>query len=376
MLTSPIDHVDALGPGAAADLGAAGRTDLEGAPAGVAVPHQPWPELSAARCAPGMYQFMSTDTLLPRDRLAYWNDVICRLLVPKDVVLMRTNEEFYGTIAATDIGRLSVADVASISQDFARTQAHLANESSAMLQIALMERGRAWVTQDGREAHLQAGDFAIYESTRPFFWSVGSSWDCLVFTLPRHAVALTEAESQLITARRFAGDAGLPGLVSRFLRDVARTEDLAGIREPERVVCNVIDLVLSLVTDELGRSEAVRSSVQRSLMTRIKAYIQQNLADPALSPGLIAGAHHISIRYLHKLFSNEGASVAEYIRSLRIERCRRDLLDRRLAARAVADIAQHWGFGDISGFNRAFKAAVGVTPREYRNSGPRVAPTH
>jgi AraC-like DNA-binding protein len=329
-----------------------------------------WPELSAARCAPSMYEVMTTRSFSPRERLGFWNDVICRLLVPKDVVLMRSDEEFYGTVAATDIGQLSVADVASIAQDFARTPSHLANESSAMLQIALMERGRGWVSQDGREAHLEAGDFAIYESTRPFLWSVGTSWDCLVFTLPRTAVALTEAESRLITARRFAGDYGLSGLVSRFLRDVARTEDLIGMREPERVVGNVVDLVLSLVTDELGRSDTIRSSVQRSLMTRIKVYIQQNLADPELTPAAIAAAHHISVRYLHKLFANEGPSVAEYVRNLRIERCRRDFLDLRLATRSVAQIAQRWGFGDISGFNRAFKAAVGATPRDYRNARP------
>ena len=59
---------------------------------------------------------------------------------------------------------------------------------------------------------------------------------------------------------------------------------------------------------------------------------------------------------------------------LRLQRCRRDLLDPRLADRSVAAIAFGWGFGDLSGFNRAFKAAYGVTPRELR--GPASASAH
>jgi AraC-like DNA-binding protein len=77
-------------------------------------------------------------------------------------------------------------------------------------------------------------------------------------------------------------------------------------------------------------------------------------------------AVNISTRYLHKLFAGEHRSVSQYVRGLRLERCRRDLLDPRLADRSVAAIAFGWGFGDLSGFNRAFKATFGATPRQVR----------
>jgi AraC-like DNA-binding protein len=47
---------------------------------------------------------------------------------------------------------------------------------------------------------------------------------------------------------------------------------------------------------------------------------------------------------------------------------RRDLLDPRLAGRPISAIAYSCGFGDLSGFNRAFKEANGVSPRELRNA--------
>jgi AraC-like DNA-binding protein len=40
----------------------------------------------------------------------------------------------------------------------------------------------------------------------------------------------------------------------------------------------------------------------------------------------------------------------------------------RLAGRPISAIAYSCGFGDLSGFNRAFKEAYGVSPRELRNA--------
>jgi AraC-like DNA-binding protein len=51
---------------------------------------------------------------------------------------------------------------------------------------------------------------------------------------------------------------------------------------------------------------------------------------------------------------------------VRLQPPRRDLLGPRLADRSIAAIAFGWGFGDLSGFNRAFRAAFGATPREVR----------
>ncbi|WP_189145366.1 hypothetical protein [Streptomyces lacrimifluminis] len=40
-----------------------------------------------------------------------------------------------------------------------------------------------------------------------------------------------------------------------------------------------------------------------------------------------AACHHISVRYLHRLFPPQGITVSAWIRQRRPERCRRDLAD-------------------------------------------------
>jgi AraC-like DNA-binding protein len=186
-------------------------------------------------------------------------------------------------------------------------------------------------------------------------------------------VGLSEAESRRLTARRLDGRAGITGVVSRFLGDLARHGDQLSGAQSERVLADVTDLVVTLLGDWADDSEGVRSSLQRSLLVRVKDYIDRRLPDPTLGPAEIAAAVNISPRYLHKLFTGEHRSVGQYIRGLRLERCRRDLLDPRLADQSIAAIAFGWGFGDLSGFNRAFRAAFGATPREVRarpSAGP------
>jgi AraC-like DNA-binding protein len=79
-----------------------------------------------------------------------------------------------------------------------------------------------------------------------------------------------------------------------------------------------------------------------------------------------ATAHHISLRYLHKLFEGQPTTASGWIRQRRLERCRRDLLDPALGDRSVGAIAARWGLIDAAHFSRLFRAAYGLPPGEYR----------
>jgi AraC-like DNA-binding protein len=308
---------------------------------------------------------LSTDGVAPGEREAFWRQALSETFVPMTVGAA-TGDRFQGRIRADWIGRLMVAEVASTAQDVHRTRREIGRTDAEYLQIGMVYRGTARVVQDGRETVLGPGDYTIHETTRPFRWTFNGDWDVGVFTLPRGSVALSEAESRLLTARLLDGQAGITGVVSRFLRDLGTNADQLSGRQSERVLADLTDLVVTLLGDWADDSGGVRSSLQRSLLVRVKDYIDRRLADPTLGPAEIAAAVNISPRYLHKLFTGEHRSVGQYIRGLRLERCRRDLLDPRLADQSIAAIAFGWGFGDLSGFNRAFRAAFGATPREVR----------
>ena len=92
---------------------------------------------------------------------------------------------------------------------------------------------------------------------------------------------------------------------------------------------------------------------RQALLHWTYAFIDERLGDPKLSPGMVAAACHISLRYLHRLFQEPGATVAGWIRQRRLEGCRRDLTDPALVSRTVAAIAGRWGFGSPAHFSHA-----------------------
>lgn len=107
-----------------------------------------------------------------------------------------------------------------------------------------------------------------------------------------------------------------------------------------------------------------------SLSLQIGLFIDSHLGDPELSPVTLAGAHHISLRYLHRLFQAEGTTVCGVIRRRRLESSRSDLVD---TDRPIYEIAARWGFRRPADFSRLFRVAYGMTPTEYRASARDIA---
>ena len=74
------------------------------------------------------------------------------------------------------------------------------------------------------------------------------------------------------------------------------------------------------LSSRLDRAQAAPPETrQRALVLSVRAFIEQRLDDPGLSPATIAAAHHVSLRALHKLFEGERTTVAALIRERRLE---------------------------------------------------------
>ena len=318
---------------------------------------------------------LSTGDRQPNEREAFWRHVMSDTFAPVTIREM-AERDVAGSVRGHWVGRLLVTDVQSTAQEHRRTPRLIKEADNAYFQVAIMASGIGRIGQDDRQAVLRPGDAVLYENTRPFQWRFDTDWDVWVFSLPAESVRLSESERRLISARRLDGTAGVTGVVSRFLLDLARNSENLPAEQSERVLAHASDLVVTLISDRLDDSTRMRGAVQRSLMLRIKDYIHQRLPDPALGPAEIAAAVNISTRYLHKLFEAEHHTVALYIKGLRLDRARRDLLDPRLAGRPISAIAYACGFGDLSGFNRAFRQAYAVSPKELRNASASTAETN
>lgn len=94
--------------------------------------------------------------------------------------------------------------------------------------------------------------------------------------------------------------------------------------------------------------------------------MRRHLDDPGLSAEGVARAHLISVRYLHRLFQDEGVTVGRLILRRRVEECARELARRGGVSPSISVVATRWGFRNAAHFSRAFKAVHGQSPQQRR----------
>jgi AraC-like DNA-binding protein len=154
--------------------------------------------------------------------------------------------------------------------------------------------------------------------------------------------------------------------VMRFLVDCAES----GVR-PEEHKLMLAHLEEMVATALLAgqphnyREEALpqRHAVLPRHVRRVQEYLRAHAHEPVTASRLseVAGC---SLRSLYAGFQEFcGVSPMEYLRQLRLEQVRADLLASDAAA-TVAGVALRWGFGHLGRFSAEYKARFGELPRE------------
>ncbi|WP_245365655.1 AraC family transcriptional regulator [Rhizobium sp. N4311] len=113
-----------------------------------------------------------------------------------------------------------------------------------------------------------------------------------------------------------------------------------------------------------ARQETVRGGLSPSVRRRTADYIDANL-DQALTLDRLAREAGLSTFHFAKMFRvSFGMPPHRYVAARRIEQAASLLRDRENGLAAVASAC---GFGSQSHFSKAFKAATGVPPGEWRS---------
>ncbi|MEO7007372.1 MAG: helix-turn-helix domain-containing protein [Terrimesophilobacter sp.] len=292
--------------------------------------------------------------------------VVSQSFVPLQVTSDR-RDQFRAMMRSAIVDEVCVTDLHATAHSVERTPELVARSERDFFKVSLMLAGSGLLVQDGREAVLTPGDLAVYDTSRPYSLAFGGDFRSMIVMFPRDFITLPTNLVGELTAVSMGGTEGLGAVVVPYLRQLAvNLDQLAGMTGT-RLIHSALDLVTTIFTRELGLDD-VGADPHRALMQRIRAFIDCNLASTDLSPASIAAAHFISTRHLHGLFQEQDSTVSTWIRTRRLEHCRRDLIDPLYADRPVAAIAARWAFMDAAHFSRTFKAAYEISPSEYRTS--------
>jgi AraC-like DNA-binding protein len=245
-----------------------------------------------------------------------------------------------------------------------RGHAEISSDDGAFLGVLFQKSGRTVCDPHSEQTILDSGDLLIWHGRHSVCFEMPECFQkiCLLVPLDTFEGVLPEAKSYAgAHFRQRHGVSRLLGTCLSTLADDVLTND----SEPAGAA---VELALGLLGAALTQHrESSNIGPRTNLYQRITSFIEKRLADPELSPMMVAQNHHISTRYLHLIFSERERTVGAWIRERRLAQCRAELANSS-SDRTLTEIAMHWGFSDLAHFSRSFRSAYGVSPFKFRNT--------
>jgi AraC-like DNA-binding protein len=273
---------------------------------------------------------------------------------------------FRGDMTAREAGKVHVSHLRFSPHVVERTLAAPGDLGGGRFKVGVQLEGRGIVEQGDGTAVLGVGDMALYDTSAPYRLEFPDDARVLVLMFDHASLDLPPNAVTHIRACRLGPEDPVHRMVGSFLSSLAdHMDELTGMTG-QRMGNSALDLLTTSFNRELDGQVSVSLDEKDRLRATVHDYIEAHLADPELDPSMIARAHYISVRRLHQVFHEEGTTVSAWIRTRRLERCRRALEDPVSAGVPIARVAARWGFTDGAHFSRVFRAAYGMTPSQVR----------
>jgi AraC-like DNA-binding protein len=293
-----------------------------------------------------------------------WREEIAREYLDMDVEPLGT-DLFRAAVRLNVLPGLLICDATGTPQR--NSSPPETNRRSGVFGVLLSRGTRIRHEQGGRSTELEDGGVLLADLSRP--WQT----DFAPFQRATAVVVDHETLLELVPGVESLSARAIPAQ-PRLVALLASTLDVAIEHGPyldplarEALSRHILDLVaLALGAREDAAEQAKKRGLAAALRMAIRATVLEMLADPGLSVTTIAVRHGVSVRYIQKLFEEDGMTFTQFVVEQRLLSARRKLTSASERARSISEIALACGFGDISHFNRLFRRRYGATPSDIR----------
>ncbi|MGB1361452.1 MAG: AraC family transcriptional regulator [Alphaproteobacteria bacterium] len=220
---------------------------------------------------------------------------------------------------------------------------------------------------DNRELISNPGTFFIEQSYSEYEVSHEQVSDLLVIKVPREYIDQKIVIPQHFSAKIMDCSDGFSKVFYNFL--VGLHQNYEKLKNSEKYVISgmIVDYIVLMLENNRELIESAQGSISINHLLKIESFVKENISDPDLSPEMVSKHCEISTSYLYKIFAKQDQSFSSWLRNLRLDSCRIDLMNPNDKT-PVSDICARWGFVDQSYFSRIFKEKYDVSPLQYRKS--------
>ena len=312
----------------------------------------------------------STDQVDPKERFDYWREVRAKGLFGATAELEREHRpQFSGEFSLRKIGSAGLIGLRASSYHVERSPTDIADIPGDSLCICLQLGGGGWYRiRNVDDFAVAGGAFATSYSDLPYHTVpiAAEGFDLRILKVPAADIALPRTGFHDLVPKPFGDHPSLTPLLESCFSDLTEVND----ESDEAAATALVKTLTSLALIERGvirpTSRVAQYAVRAGRMSLARRLMARHIAQPQLSPAFVAKLLGTSVRHLHGLFEEASMSFSQTVTALRIERSR--CLLREAPTMTVAEIAFASGFDSLATFYRVFRAAIGITPGDFRDA--------
>lgn len=307
-----------------------------------------------------------TDEVEPHNRFDYWREVRSKGLFGVTAELEREQRaDFYGEFSLRGVGGAGLVELRASRYRVARTEADIADAPGDSICIYQQLGGGGWFGGlPGNDFTIDSGSFATSHTDLPYATAPlgNAGFHLRILKIPAAHVPAPARQLRSLTAKTFDDGALAPLLKSCFtdLVEGSVTEEHAA---PQVQALAQLALIERGIVNRASRRGQFALRIGRLSLAR--RLIVRHLANPELSPSMVADLLGVSVRHMHMLFEMADRSFSQTVTEARLKQSRRLLVE--APERLIADIAFASGFESLATFYRAFNTAFGMAPGDFRN---------
>jgi AraC-like DNA-binding protein len=325
-----------------------------------------WSDLDGFSPGVGLMPILLDTADLPaRDRTDAIHAAMTEASAPCFVIHEHLEDSIHARMELWDFGTANVFSTWSSGIQLLRTAKQARQDAMPVVALSVQKAADGRQDQLAHQRVVPPGEMLVMDLSAPydFSWSGNGAAGCVQIPIEHIGLpvdVIRRAAARLPSSPLYRL---VTGHVDDLTRDAAR---LSADPSAPALGAATVELARALLSSAAYDEQQARPVMVETLLTQIRAYVRAHLADPDLRPATIAAAHHISVRYLYKVCAQAELSLEQWIIGERLQGARAELVRPESRGRSIAMIARRWGFGDPTHFSRRFRAAYGLSPREWR----------
>lgn len=308
---------------------------------------------------------LDTTALPARDRKDALISAMIQTSGASQVTLDRDTDQVHGRMDLWRFGAAALFRNESTGISMRRNSSAARATSEGVIAIGVQEKGAGRHRTASATRVVRPGGVLLIDITDAFDFGWAGVGASRALQVPTAELALP-----MDVIRRGAtrlASSPLCALVSQHIAQLTRDADaLAGSGSAASLGSASIELARALIASAGAPDELAHDVVEQSLITQVRAYVRQHLADPDLGPAEIAAALAVSPRQLYRACARSGISLEQWIIDARLDAARAELARPEARYRSIESVAWRWGFKDTTHFTRRFKLRFGMLPSHWR----------